>query len=384
MAQTNIQDRKIKRTRLKIRLRKQLGKSSKIATCYEALIFIKSYPQKSKSVLSLAAKRLFSRKKYIFLFASPTHGNRGDQLIAYSIKKWCEKYFPLYVFVEYDDSILRDWSFLSLLKSVINKHDLILLRGGGSVGDWYIDYEYFIRHVLKMYTKNKIVMFPQSVNFSDTPFGREEKLNTAFSYDNHPDFTFYARDEISFEIAKTMLKRSKVQLCPDIAMFLFNLHALQPCDRSGVFLCLRTDKNEIHYSNLERNQIVETIAHKYSVRFGDTEAGHKIFLEQREEEIEKMLRLFSESTVTVTDRYHGMISAVLTKTPCVVLRSADHKIVSGIKWFEGLDYVFYAENIDDVPALIEKAMLCENPMVPAFSNYFNELYEEIINEQAKG
>ncbi len=367
------------KTRVKTKIHNAVRKIDRLETFYEACDYTLKNRKKALPILALALKRLFYRKNTIFLLATPTHGNRGDHLIVYAMKKWCEQYLPDYVLLEYDDRITENPFYLSLLKAAIKKKDFIFLRGGGSVGDWYFRYEYFIRQVLTKFKKNKIIMFPQSINFSATPFGLEEKTKTTFSYDSHPNFTFCVRDKISFEQAKTMFSHTKLLLCPDIATFLFSRFSPQRYERSGVLLCLRTDKKEIFYSDLERHQMTQSIKNKYSVKFGDTEAGHKIFPEQREEEIEKMLRLFSESRVVVTDRYHGIISAVLTKTPCVALRSTDHKIVSGIQWFAGLESVFYAENIEDVPELVEKAMLCENSQIPDFRHYFDELHEETLS-----
>lgn len=372
------QDREIKKPGLKLKLRKQLGKSQKVVACYESLIFIKRHPKKSKLILLSAAKRLFSRKKYIFLFASPTSGNRGDHLIATAMKQWSEKYFPNHVFIEYDDGILSDWSVLNLLKRLVKKRDLILIRGGGSVGDWYIDYEYFIRYLLKRFPKNKIVMFPQSIRFSKTAKGREEKLKTAAAYDSHPNLTLYARDEQSFEIACGMFEHTKVLLCPDIAMLLFGSFEDTKICRNGVLFCLRSDVQERFYSDHEREAMVQTVKALYPVDFCDTEAGHRIPLENREKEIEELLNCFAKSKVLVTDRFHGVISAVLTKTPCVVLRSADHKIPSGLLWFKDVEPVFYAENTAAVPELIKKALASQGVTGPNFGDHFQKIAEDII------
>ena len=364
---------------LKTKIHSLVSKSTALTAIYEAADFIHKNPEKAMPVLALAVKRIFSSKKYIFILATPTHGNRGDHLIVYAMKKWCETYFSEYTVVEYDDKMFEDWFVLSLLKAVVKNKDFIFLRGGGSVGDWYIDYEYFIRQVLKSFTKNKIVMFPQSVNFSSTPGGQEEKLKTIAAYDSHPDFTLYTRDETSFALANEMFKHAKVRLCPDIAMFLFSSYKPKEYMRDGVLFCLRPDVNETFYNENERGKMITDVKEKYAVKFGDTSAGHNVPGDRRKEEIENLLRLFSESRVSVTDRYHGMISAVLTGTPCVAMRSADHKITAGIKWFEDLDFVFFAETIEDVPSLVEKAMQCENPKAPDFSSRFDTLFEEIAN-----
>ncbi|GEM_PF-605034 len=345
----------------------------------EALLYIKNHTSQAASILRLAAGRLFGTGKRVFLLGSPTHGNRGDQMIVFAMEKWCGEYLKEYIYTEYDSRFLTDMTFLSLLKAAVRKRDVILIRGGGSVGDWYIGYEYFVRFVIKRFPRNKIVTFPQSVNFSDTPKGREEKRLTALSYDSHPDFTLYTRDITSFAIAGEMFSRAKVRLCPDIAMFLFYRYPVDAQPRNGVLFCLRTDKKEIYYTEKQRKHLVDEVGKKYDLLFGDTEAGHIIYPETRESEIRQLLGLFTRSKVAVTDRFHGVIAAVLTNTPCVALRSADHKISSGIKWFENTPSVFFAESIEEAPFLIDKAMRCDKIAAPDFEPYFRGIREEIVN-----
>jgi len=345
---------------------------------YCSTVFMFRNPDKVLPVFSLSCKRLFRKRKYVFLLATPTHTNIGDQMIVFGMEAWCKKYLSEYTYMEYDDSVYKNWAYFDFMKLVIKKRDLIFLRGGGSVGDWYIGYEYFVRYVLKSYPKNRIVMFPQSVSFSSTPEGEQEKEMTARAYDAHPDFTLYTRDETSFILAKEMCRHAKVRLCPDIAMFLFNSYRPKQYERNGVFLCLRKDA-ENYYSIMQLNQMTDSLKPEYEITLGDTGAKHNVYAAQREAEIEGLLALFSKSRVSVTDRFHGVIAAVLTGTPCVVLRSADHKIVSGIQWFKDLDFVFYAETIEDVPGLMEKAMQCSEVQAPDFSDYYDRLFEEIAN-----
>ena len=60
-----------------------------------------------------------------------------------------------------------------------------------------------------------------------------------------------------------------------------------------------------------------------------------------------------------------------------MLRSLDHKIVEGVKWFGDVEGVFYAENIEDVPMLVEKAKAVGRIAPPDFTHYFDELYSEL-------
>lgn len=354
------------------------GLYSLLVRAYSSFAFTVKNPSLIFPLFGFAARRIFERKKYIFLLASPTHNNMGDQMIACAMAKWSEMYFGEYAYKSFDDGIYKDWAYFDSLRLVIRKRDMIFLRGGGSVGDRYSGYEEFVRYVLKSYPKNKIVMFPQSVFFSHTPTGEKEKAKTAAAYDAHPNFILFTRDEASYALAKSMLRRTKVSLCPDIAMYLFGIYSPEKYERSGVFFCLRID-GENRYSKEQLSAMIKAVKSSRNVTVGDMGAESKVNNENREAEIKKLLARFSKSRVAVTDRFHGVISAVLTGTPCIALRSADHKIISGIKWFKDLDFVFYASSPEEVPELIEKAMSVDGAAPPDFSPYFDKLFEEIAN-----
>lgn len=365
------------RVSLKQKLFQKIRENRTLVQFYEGLSYMRRNPKITRRVIRIFFARLFSGKKMIVIMAAPSHGNRGDHMIVFGMRKFCEKYFPSYRLEEFDDSVVKQRSFLSLLKIALRKNDLIFLRGGGSVGDWYIHYEYFIRHLLERLAKYRVVMFPQSVFFSGTQQGELEKDLTAHAYDAHPRFLINARDETSYETAGEMFSHAKVRLCPDIAMILFTEFRQAELDRSGVLLCLRPDRNEMFYTDAQREALTAALAGRYELKYGDTSAGHDIAAADRQAEIEELLRRYSSSRVSVCDRFHGVIASVLTGTPCVAMRSADHKITAGIKWFKDLDYVFFAKDIGDVPALVERAMRCETCAVPDFSPYFDELFRAV-------
>jgi exopolysaccharide biosynthesis predicted pyruvyltransferase EpsI len=54
----------------------------------------------------------------------------------------------------------------------------------------------------------------------------------------------------------------------------------------------------------------------------------------------------------VTDRFHGVIFAVLAGTPVVALRSKDHKIEAGLQMIQHLGSMAFASS---VPSAVEKA-----------------------------
>ena len=72
----------------------------------------------------------------IFLMGVPHHANIGDLAIAYSEEKMIKELFPnnkLYIMQEEKLDICA-----KKVKSFVNDDDIILLHGGGNIGDTYI------------------------------------------------------------------------------------------------------------------------------------------------------------------------------------------------------------------------------------------------------
>jgi len=319
--------------------------------------------------------KVFRTKPLFYLIGVPVHGNMGDQLIAYAEIEWLKDNYGSYPVIEITHTeMLRDKG-LKLLLSQIKKNDLIMFHGGGNFGDRYIDSERFRRLLLGKLKTNKILQFPQTISYSDTEDGKKQKENTFELCDSHPFFVLAVREEGSYKTATDALKRTKILLCPDIATYLFGKPLCGKRQRKGVLFCLRDDKEKF----LEDGKItgvLEVVSQKYSVQRGDTHIGRQVPKAAREHEIKRLLSEFTRYEVVVTDRFHGIIYSLLAGTPCVALRSADHKITEGIKWFKDCQGLFFAEKAEDVPQLIEVAKTALDFEPINFSNYFDEFFKQ--------
>ena len=265
----------------------------------------------------------------IVILAAPSHGNRGDHMIVFGMRKFCEKYFPGYRLEEFDDSIVKQRSFLSLLKIALRKNDLVFLRGGGSVGDWYIHYEYFIRHLLERFAKYRIVMFPQSV-ISNTPQGNLERP-TAHAYDAHPRFLINTRDDKSLR-RQGNASHAKVRLCPDIAMLppssVARMRETACCCAFG-----RQERNVLYLAQRDADSHPATI----EIKYGDT-AGMTSPLPTGRPKSRNAGADIVEPRIGV-DRFHGVIASV-SPTSCAAF--GHHAITAGIKWLVDLTMCFCA------------------------------------------
>ena len=62
-------------------------------------------------------------------------------------------------------------------------------------------------------------------------------------------------------------------------------------------------------------------------------------LNQCEFEVSKQLKIISEHELVITDRLHGMIFSVITKTSCIAIKNNNYKISSSYEWFKNLEYI---------------------------------------------
>lgn len=315
-------------------------------------------------------------KPCIFLIGTPGYGNLGDQIIAVAEKQWLKDYYPDYELREFTHEQLMADKNCKLLLSQINKNDLIFLQGGGNLNDLYLNCESIRRTVISECFENRIVMFQQSIFFSDTQRGKEIQAETCRVYNGHKKFTLITRDDRSYALAKEIFSSLQVLEYPDMATYLFGKLSLVQTVRNGVLICLRDDA-ERFYSDGQTASMLDALKAENALSVADTNLHRTIATENRLLEITTLLNTFAKHKVVVTDRFHGMIFAVLSGTPCVALRSSDHKITEGIKWFKDYDGIYYAKNIEDVPALVEKAKHLKNFNTPDFSHYFEEMYRQL-------
>ena len=73
-----------------------------------------------------------------------------------------------------------------------------------------------------------------------------------------------------------------------------------------------------------------------------------------------------------------MIFSLISNTPVVVLRTRDHKVISGYEWFSRIypDRVFFAENEEELKARVAEVM--QKPHYEQLDDYFaREYYDKL-------
>lgn len=318
-------------------------------------------------------------RKILYLITPATHlRNVGDHAQAVAIKEWFADNFPGYRVMEFDKDEVG--FYLPVIKMLAGDADLIFLHSGGNLGDRGMWSENARRAAIKAFPRNKIVSLPQTIFFSNTEEGRGQLAVTREIYNGHGDLTVMARDNRSFELAKEYFPKCRIMCVPDFVLYLAAVTAGNSgSPRKNVLLCLRDDP-ESRLTEWDRKDIYKCVS-----GFGrecdlyDTTLTKNITRDGRRNEMEKALQLFSGHELVVTDRFHGVIFSVMTGTPCVVLGTVDHKLAESVKWFEELDYVFYAGDTSRIREAVGNTLAASRGGVIDWRKlYFDRLKAKIL------
>ena len=272
----------------------------------------------------------YNRQASVVLFNSPDYSNIGDHAIALSTRGFFKTIFPEKDFIEIScQQYIRE---NLLIKQAIRNDDIIVINGGGNIGTLYLWIEDLIRNIIQEYPDNPIIIFPQTIYFEDSPFGKAEYITTKNIMNGHKKLLLTTRESRSYDIAIDIVgNRDNCINVPDIV---FSMDRIQHKKRNGCLCCMRSDKESIINNtediieNLkERFSSVEEISTNYSRDFG---------MNERKEIVDDFLNRISETEVVVTDRLHCMIFCTLTNTPCVAFDNLSHKIKNTMYWIEDL------------------------------------------------
>jgi len=299
--------------------------------------------------------------------------NVGDHAQAVAIGRWIQKWFPDAPVLELDKFQTR--RMIPALKWLVGPEDLFLLHSGGNLGDRGIWSENARRCIIRNFPNNRIVSLPQTIFFSDTPQGRRERARSRRIYGRHPNLTVIGRDSQSGNLAAELFPRARTLCLPDFVLSLPPRPQGKRPKPSEALLCLRRDDESI-LTEADRRRLAEELP--FQCEFFDTTLPEPIDVDRRADVLESVLDRFQDSDLVVTDRYHGLVFAVLCRKPCVVLRTVDHKMTSAMEWFCDVRFVRFAEEIGAVPEVAAQCMAETCRDVPDWNaEYFDRLPRQI-------
>lgn len=301
-------------------------------------------------------QNLDEKTQRIFYLGITAHSNLGDMAQHYCICNWIQQNYPNahLIKIESDIVVYPNYDFLSVLKKYYRNDDVIIFQSGYTTQDLGGNHELMHRLVINAIPYAHILMMPQTIFFRH----EENRLRTSKCYNQASNMLFLARDMISYDQAKKMFPNITVKPFPDIVTSLIGTLNFNNT-RSGVCICVRDD-GEKFYTENEIKNLCKEISKYTNITITDTTINVN-YLEIRknlQKYIKEAIEKFSKYNVVITDRYHGTIFSLAAGTPVIIIKSNDHKVVTGVDWFKGIydDYVYVAKDLVDAQNICKKIM----------------------------
>lgn len=335
--------------------------------------------KKSKVSLEDKCKYILPIGKKAYFIGTPEYSNLGDSAIAIGQMLFLEKcgYKKNHI-KEFTQSEYTNNS--GFFRRYISRQHLICGIGGGNMGNLWYNEELFRYSFIDAFPNNPIIIFPQTVFFTDDEDGRKALKDSLAHYENHRNLTLVAREKKSFETLNTLYRNPKKLLVPDIVLSTtMKDYGVCVKSRSGVLLVFRGDSEKAMTDN-DRKSIKDYLEQNaLSYRETDMYSDEPVTKENRMELVRKKMQEFADAELVITDRLHGMVFAAITETPCIVFSNNHHKVKGTYDWISNLDYIRYVDDIyEAVPFILElmKMKECKYNNKP-LEEYYDNLAEEV-------
>ncbi|WP_052812890.1 polysaccharide pyruvyl transferase family protein [Desulfonatronum thioautotrophicum] len=293
--------------------------------------------RKYKEIVHEVIGHLIPPRAPIALLDFPNHPNTGDSAIWLGEIAYLKKYHASkIIFVD-------DYGLINKTKPQFTKETIILIHGGGNLGDLYLRHQALREFVVGHYLNNRIIQLPQSVHF------QEVKHFNQFSQvaRKHPDFHLLVRDAQSLELAKKIHDGSS-SLCTDMALCIGSVKRPRN-PKYEILGLLRTDKEKViksptgqHKDNLfhsfdwldepmtrtkRLSARIDRLLYNYPRKLAFLQnLKLPIYNRLARERFRRGCDVLSQGKVVITDRLHGHIMSTLLNIPHVVLDNSYGKI----------------------------------------------------------
>lgn len=315
--------------------------------------------------------KLLAREHYdIYLIGTEDFGNIGDHQIAQSILSFLKQEYPRNTIKEISATFYP--RFREALIKSIQPGALIILPGGGNLGDVYPATEDLRQDVIKTWRNNTKIVFPQTINFTNTEKGSTYLKKAKEIYTSDNNVILITREDISFSLAKKYFTCESM-LIPDIVLS----NCRQTTDARGdyILFVLRSDQEKVVSIDLSN---LPALKERPARRLDHQQNSH-ITLERRAQTVEWVFEQYQKASLVITDRLHGMIFSAITGTPCVAFSSYDHKIPGTYKWLTTIPYIRFVESRDDANKAAEELLKMSRQTYDKtlLKPYFDELAQKM-------
>lgn len=301
----------------------------------------------------------YPKKKKVFLVGTPEHTNIGDSAIVLAEIEFLKK-------CGFREKNIKEitvdsyYKYKKWILKCVKSENLICWHGGGNMGDQWLGEEKLRRQCIKIFQKNPIIIFPQTIYYTDTENGEEEKRKSLSYYNKCRNLTIVARERKSFEIMKKLYSDVKILLTPDIVLSTTKKdYDVKQRERKNILLCFRSDP-ERSMSDEERKSVQDYLnEQQYQYILTDMHSKKSVTVANRKEIVQEKMNEFAGTKLVITDRLHAMIFAALTETPCIVFSNYNQKVSGTYEWIKYLPYIRFVDGIEKINQYIEEMLNIE-------------------------
>lgn len=315
--------------------------------------FLGSIVLRKRKDVCMDALRQSTNAKRLILIGTPLHGKLGDHAIAEGEYAFLKEHYPKYTVVEIP--MLMYPSLRRRICKWIYPKDVILLHGGGYLGNVWYYAEKIVFDILKRFPNNPVLVFPNTMYYKDSNRTAWQKEKASGIYASRQNLILCMREKNAFAQAKALCADARI--IPDMCLY---LDAAQPAEeRHGVLLCFRDDHEKCTADNTIV-QIKKWLTDTNRFFYCDTNVLRRNILpEERRAILSRRFQEIRQKQLVITDRLYAVIFCIITNTPCIAFDNATHK-VSGVCDFLGKQSgLYFADNAED--AIRHAEMLLEMP-----------------------
>lgn len=348
---------------------------SLVPTRLKAYVKMGSERQEFANLVSSLEKE---KDNYDLLLGTAIHTNLGDHLISLAEKQMMEEVNSGRKVYEIPSEVYQFYK--KRLEKAIRPSTRVFINGGGWMGNLWLNEERLLQDIVYSFHRQKIVIFPQTIYYDETIKPYQELIDRGNKiYEKCNDIKLFVRDQQSYDFAFSNLNIKKVELVPDIALY-YTANNLAKKKNKILGICMRNDREKSSDAGFV-NQICELLKKRgFQVREISTMNDTRVASNQREKVCNRKLKDFSECSIIISDRLHGMIFSYISGTPCIAFDNKTKK-VSGVynQWLVDCKSIFPAFTQPDLTKIMNfiESDAVDRLEKKNLSDVFNPIIEEV-------
>ena len=273
--------------------------------------------------IKVLIKRLL-HKQLFYCICTPFFGNVGDHAIELEqqrLLRKCDINSNLIDLDSYEYSVMARY-----LGRLIRKQDIIILDGGGNLGDTWPETTSIMLKIIEQFKMNRIIIFPESWYFSNNHETNELLSRTKKTMSEAPNIIIYARDSWSFNELRRTFPNKEIKYAFDCVLYHDFIKKERTSENRTIGFCVRDDRETKSQKWVER---LSNIAKNngLQIKYIQNDCHTHIKKSERNRYVDTVINDFLECDLIVTDRFHGFIFSLITNKPCIIYDNITGKIL---------------------------------------------------------